>query len=142
MNKTIIGALSCAVMMGAGSAMIAAPQKYPGQPTDARVWIENRTKVEAIAVSVQDVAPDTQMNVRVQSMPAVQVTGAGANTPPVQVSGLVEQRRQRWEYETLLVRPGQDIARELNRAGGDNWEVTGSQTQNDTGMLFVLKRPR
>jgi len=78
----------------------------------------------------------------VQSMPAVQVTGAGANTPPVQVSGLVEQRRQRWEYETLLVRPGQDIARELNRAGGDNWEVTGSQTQNDTGMLFVLKRPR
>ena len=142
MNKTIIGALSCAVMVSAGSAMIAAPQKYPGQPTDARVWIENRTKTEAIAVSVQDVTPDSYMNVRVQSMPTVQVTGAGANTPPVQVAGLVENRRQRWEYETLLVRPGQDITRELNRAGGDNWEVTGSHAQNESGILFVLKRPR
>jgi hypothetical protein len=74
-------------------------------------------------------------------MPTVQVTGAGANTPPVQVAGLVESRRQRWEYQTLLVRPGQDIARELNRLGADNWEVTGSGPQNESGMLFVVKRP-
>ena len=120
----------CAAMLFAGSAMIAAPQKYPGQPTDARVWIENRTKTEAIAVSVQDVTPDAHMNVRVQSL------------PPVQISGGVERKRQQWEYRTIVVRPGQDIAAELNRAGADNWEVAGSHPQNESGMLFVLKRPR
>ena len=130
MTKRIASATACGAMLFAGSAMIAAPQKYPGQPTDARVWIENRRKTEAIAVSVQDVTPDAQMNVRVQSL------------PPVQISGGVERKRQPWEYRTIVVRPGQDIAAELNRAGAENWEVTGSHPQNESGMLFVLKRPR
>ena len=130
MMKQIAWATTCAAMLLAGSAMIAAPQKYPGQPTDARVWIENRTKTEAIAVSLQDATPDAQLNVRVQSL------------PPVQIGGGVERKRQQWEYKTILVRPGQDIASELNRAGADNWEVAGSHPQNESGMLFVLKRPR
>jgi hypothetical protein len=127
--NTPIASATAAVLL-AGSAMIAAPQKYPGQPTDARVWIENRTKTEAIAVSLQDVTPDAQVNVRVQSL------------PPVQISSGIERKRQQWEYKTILIRPGQDIASELNRAGADNWEVAGSQPQNNSGMLFVLKRPR
>jgi hypothetical protein len=129
MNMMGVGTLSAAAMMLAAS-MIAAPQKYPGQSTDARVWIENRTKMEAIAVSLQDAAPDAFVGVRVQSM------------PPVQISGGVERKRQQWEYRTIVVRPGQDIASELNRAGADNWEVTGSHPQNESGMLFVLKRPK
>ena len=139
MNNT--GAV-CAAMVLAGSAMIAAPQKYPGQPTDARVWIENRTKPDAIAVSLQDAAPDAVLHVRVDSAPPAQIAGSVPNTPPVQVAGGFERRRQRWEYQTLVVRPGQDIAAELNRAGGDSWEVAGSHTQDANGMLFVMKRPR
>jgi len=130
MMKPIVGAMSCAVMLLGDSAMIAAPQKYPGQPTDARVWIENRTKPEAISVSVQDVTPDAHMNVRVQS------------APPVQISGGIERKRQAWEYRTIVVRPGQDIAAELNHLGADNWEVTGTQPQTSAGMLFILKRPK
>ena len=63
MTKSLTGlwlAVSCGVLgvgIGAGSAMIAAPangvQRYPGQPTDARVWIENRTRPEAIASSLE-----------------------------------------------------------------------------------------
>ncbi|HEV3140098.1 MAG TPA: hypothetical protein VGY57_06260 [Vicinamibacterales bacterium] len=131
MTKAFVSAVSCGALVLAGSAIIAAPaQKYPGQPTDARVWIENRTKPDAIAISVQDAAPDAVLNVRVAAM------------PPVQIAGGVERTRQRWEYRTLLVRPGQDIAAELNRAGADNWEATGSQTQDSSGIMFVMKRPR
>jgi len=43
--------------------------------------------------------------------------------PPVAVVGGVERKRQAWQYQTLMVRPGQDIAAELN------------------GILF-MKRPR
>ena len=137
------GVVSCVALVLAGSAMIAAPaQKYPGQPTDARVWIENRTKPDAIAISVQDVAPDAVMPVRVAAIPPVQIAGSVANANPVQIAGSIERRRQRWDYQTLLVRPGQDIAAELNRAGADNWEVTGSHTQDSSGIMFVMKRPR
>ena len=132
----------CAAMVLAGSAMMAAPQKYPGQPTDARVWIENRTRPDAIAISLQDAAPDAVLHVRVAGAPPLQIAGSAPNTPPVQVAGGVERRRQRWEYQTLLIRPGQDIAAELNRAGSDNWEVTGSHTQDASGIMFVMKRPR
>ena len=143
MTRTLVCAASCGGLVLAGSVMIAAPaQKYPGQPTDARVWIENRTKPEAVAISVQDVAADTVMNVRLAAVPPVQIAGSAPNAAPVQIAGGVEHRRQRWEYQTLLVRPGQDIAAELNRAGGDSWEATGSQTQDSNGMLFVMKRPR
>jgi len=139
MNSTVaIGA----AMVLAGSAIIAAPQKYPGQPTDARVWIENRTKPDAIAISLQDAAPDAVLHVRVAAAPPLQLAGSAPNTPTVQVAGGFELRRQRWEYQTLLVHPGQDIAAELNRAGADNWEVTGSHTQDAKGIMFVMKRPR
>jgi hypothetical protein len=117
------------VLAIAGSALIAA-QKYPGQSTDARVWIENRTKPEAIAVTLQDVAPDTVMTVHAASL------------PPVQIAGGVERRRQRWEYAVVVVKPGQDIPAELNRAGADSWEAVGSPLQDSAGMTFVLKRPK
>ncbi|HYM24873.1 MAG TPA: hypothetical protein VEU08_16770 [Vicinamibacterales bacterium] len=139
MRKWFVCGLAVGALGFAGSAMIAAPaQKYPGQPTDARVWIENRTKPEAIAISVQDVASDAYMNVRVTSMPPVTIE----KMPAVTVAGGVERRRQAWQYQTLLVRPGQDIAAELNRAGSDSWEATGSQTQDSNGILFIMKRPK
>ena len=142
MTRTLLGGLTVGALVFAGSAIIAAPaQKYPGQPTDARVWIENRTKPEAIAISVQDVAQDANMNVRVTAMPPVTPVSI-AKMPSVTVDGGVERKRQAWQYQTLMVRPGQDIAAELNRAGGENWEVTGSQTQDANGILFIMKRPR
>jgi hypothetical protein len=146
MTRMVAGALTaawCGVAIVAGSAFTAAPaQRYPGEPTQAKVWIENRSRTEAIPISVQDIGSDTVMNVRVMSTPPVQVAGSVANASPVTIAGSVDHRRQRWEYQVLVIRPGQDVAAELNRAGADSWETSGSATQDATGMTFVMKRPR
>jgi len=127
---TKAGTSAFGAMLVAGSVITAPAQRYPGQPTDAKVWIQNRAKTEAIPISVQDISVDTPLNVRV------------AGLTPVQVVGGVELKRQRWEYQTVLIRPGQDIAAELNRAGSDSWETTSWHTQDSSGILFVMKRPR
>ena len=62
MRATLACGLSLCGLMTAGGAMLAAPGQYtqrPGEMTEARVWIQNRARADAVAVTVQDVAPDT-----------------------------------------------------------------------------------
>jgi len=47
MIRVSVGA---AVLAAAGSAIAAAPQQYPGQMTQARVWVQNRPG-EAVPVA-------------------------------------------------------------------------------------------
>lgn len=130
MTKMFALLLSCGALLAARSAVLAPAQSYPGQPTQAKVWIQNHGKSEAVPVSLQEITADTPLR--------VQVTG----TPTVQIGGDVELRRQTWQYSRLVVGPGQDAIVELNKAGAEGWETTGLQLSEPRGTAFVLKRPR
>ena len=66
MKSKLACGLSLCGLMTAGGAMLAAPgqtTQRPGEMTEARVWVQNRAKDAAVAVTVQDVAPDATMHV-------------------------------------------------------------------------------
>ncbi len=114
------------------AAFVSSDQSYPGQPTQAKVWIQNHGRAEVVPVSVQEVAGDAQLKVQV------------AGTPAVAVNGVVDMRqaRQTWQYARLIVGPDQDPIVELNKVGADGWETTGLQLAEPRGTAFVLKRAR
>jgi hypothetical protein len=129
------------VVLTAGGAMLAAPwqdrqdrQDRPGQITQAKVWVENRGRSEAIPVILQDVTTPMPLGVQVIGTPTVAIAPAS----------IVQARlvRQPWEYRTVIVPPGQDVASVLSNAGADGWETSGVQWPNPSGNLIVLKRPR
>lgn len=114
----------------ASGAIVAAPgQDRPGQITQAKVFVENRGRADAIPVVVQDVA-------------SVQVTG----TPTVAISpattASVRVVRQPWEYRTASFKAGDDLAMVLEGAGRDGWEATGVQYTSPAGITILLKRPK
>ncbi|PYQ69474.1 MAG: hypothetical protein DMG04_28015 [Acidobacteria bacterium] len=116
----------------ATAALVTADQTYPGQPTQAKVWIQNHGRSEVVPVSLQEAASDTQLK--------VQVSG----TPNVQIVNGVDARlvRQTWQYSRVVIGSGQDPIVELNKAGADGWETTGLQLTESRGVAYVLKRPR
>ena len=64
--KPIVSALACVFVVG-GTAMLAAPDQtpQPGQMTQARVWIQNRGRGEAVPISLQEATLDTPLRVRI-----------------------------------------------------------------------------
>ena len=118
-----------------GAALLAAPgQAYPGQPTRANVWIQNRVKAEAVPVIIQNGDGDPPVRVQVAVLPAVTL-----------IPGTVVQARvlrQTWEYRDLMVPAGQSAIGPLNAAGLEGWEPITSPVQSPDGMRWVLKRMR
>jgi len=118
--------------------MLAAPgqagQDRPGLLTQAKVWVENRGRSEAVPVILQEVITPTPIGVQVFGTPTVAIAQAS----------MVQARlvRQPWEYRTINVLPGQDAATVLSNAGADGWETSGLQLPSPSGNLIVLKRPR
>jgi hypothetical protein len=135
MKKMLVRVLAGAAAVGALSTLVAAlGQDRPGQISQARVWIENRTKEDAIAVSIQDVASGNPMRVQLAGTPSVAIAP----------STVVEVRagRQQWDYRTLNVPSNQDPSSLMQSAGADSWEATGLQFAVQGGTVIVLKRPR
>jgi hypothetical protein len=134
--KVLLYVLTGALVLGALSTLVVAlgqGQDRPGQISQARVWIENRTKEDAIAVSIQDVASGNPMRVQIAGTPSV------ALAP----SSLVETRagRQQWDYRTLNVPSGQDPSLTLQSAGADSWETTavpGARRHRDRAQTAPL----
>jgi hypothetical protein len=85
-------------------------------------------------VALQDAAMSTPLGVQIVGTPTVAVTP----TTVVQVRMI----RQAWEYRTVRIATGQDIAGALSSPGADGWEATGVQSADPAGMVVVLKRPR
>ena len=144
MTRRIVVAASVSVAFVAGSAMLAAPgqgTRTPGQPTDGRVWIENRGRNEAIPVTAQEPLPVVVQNVATASLP-VRLAGASPNMPPPPVA--VQSAQQPWDYRTIAV-PGnadaQAVTKLLAGEGGAGYELAG-QLPAASGTLLVLKRPR
>jgi len=126
-TKAIVGFVVTAALLAGGAAGLAAPaQEYPGQPTKALVWVQNREAGDAIPVFIQGSA-------------LVQST-------PVEVSALpiVEARivRQAWEYREVTVPAGQSLVALLTEAGEAGWEATGVQVPSNGASVLLLKRPR
>lgn len=138
MRTTIASVLFGCALATAGSATIAAPdQEYPtrpGEPTRAKVWVQNRGKAEAIPVAIEAMDPAAPLSVQVIGVPIVTMSAATV----VQAKLL----RQPWEYRIVAIAPGQDAANALASAGVDGWEATGVQLPAASGTSLLLKRPR
>ena len=122
-----------AVCVGAGS-IVAALQQRPGEPTQARVWVQNREAHERIPVSVRDVGSDVTFRVQVTNSPPVQLT-AGTTVS-------TRDAIQAIEYRAVLIPGGADPAAALRAAGAEGWDTTGLMFPAAGGTQVLLKRPR
>ena len=111
--------VSAAIVGARGQATVR-----PGEPTQARVWIENRAPGEAIPVVVQSVPSP----LRVQLDPATVV--------------LTSASRQIWEYRSIPLASGADPARGLAAVGAEGWEAVGVLQSGAAGTTVLMKRPR
>ena len=128
------------VVLTLGGALLAAPgkeaqgQDRPGQISQAKVWVENRGRNEAVPVILQEVMTPTPLGVQVIGTPTVTI--APATTVQARLV------RQQWEYRTINTPSGPDAAGVLSAAGADGWEATGIVLSNQSGSPVVVKRPR
>lgn len=137
MTKTIGCVISvCLFATMGGDARTASAQDstpQPGQPTQNRVWVQNRS-TEAVPVSIQQLSVDAPpLRVEVIGIPTVAI---GAMTGPAR-SG-----RQVWEYQSVTIPTGQNPSALLNAAGAEGWETTGVVVPVRGGTLVVVKRPQ
>jgi hypothetical protein len=138
MRKILSWGLAASLLAAGGGALFAmSPQDgtlTPGQPTQARVWIQNRGEREAVPVSIQNTA----------SAPPLRVELAGAPVVTLGSASVVQTRttRQLWEYQDLRIGAGQNPSNILNGAGADGWETTGVAITTQGGTIVVMKRPR
>jgi hypothetical protein len=121
----------------AGTAILAAPDQTarPGQMTDARVWIQNRGRSEAVPIDLRDVNLEAPLRVQVMNAEA-----------PISNSNAVQVRevRRQWDYETMPIAADAigTLPALLNARGANGWETTGIAFSTAAGTTLLLKRPR
>ena len=137
MRTVVISLIAAAVVIAFRSAMLAAPQQttqYPGQMTEAHVWIQNRAKTDAVGVTLQDAANDvTPLRVRV-----VNAQNGVVFDEPVRT----RLAPQPWEYSIVPVPAAANALNTLQGLGGQGWEVTGGFNAANGAAMLLLKRPR
>jgi hypothetical protein len=135
--KPMSVAVACAIFV-VSSAMRASPDQTtqtPGQMTQARVWIENRGKEEAVPVTLQESELDAPLRVRVVNAQA----NPGVDDP---VYVRVVRQPRVWQYQTVIVKPGENLATALSAAGTAGWETTGIALSTAEGTTILMKRLR
>jgi hypothetical protein len=142
--RKIVLAAACALAVIVGAAATTAALQttaqpgqttaQPGQMTQARVWVQNRGREEAVAVDLRDVNLTRPLAVHVVSGES----GSGGVTDALQTRAA----RQLWDYDTAVIRPGTDIAPALNERGNAGWEAVGMVNGAAGGVTILLKRPR
>jgi hypothetical protein len=136
MRTVVMSALAAALVVG-GSTMRAAPdQTRPGEMTEAKVWIQNRSRGEAIPVNLR--------NVELEAPLRVQVANGDANPHSVRLVGQtrVQLLKQEWEYDTLVIVAGASPVQALKSLGLAGWETTGVAWMEGAQTTLLLKRPR
>ena len=135
-GKTLVSLFLGAAAAGFAMRAVIAQDytTYPGQPTQGKVWIQNRGDAEAIPVTVQGGSPAQPLRVFV------------VGTPPMTLGSdsIIQSRagRQQWEYQSVAIPRGQDPALMLNSAGGEGWEAVGITLNDQERTLVVMKRPK
>ena len=109
------------------------PQEgIPGRGTQARMYVMNRDRSEAIPVVVVSTEP-------------VRATIAGTATVRLDPESIANIRaisgRQPWEYRTVQV-GANDPTSLLNGAGADGWELAATLPGPGGTTHVVFKRPR
>ena len=130
MNSRMTFVLFAISLLTTGSMMVAAPgQDYtgrPGDPTQAKVWIQN-----------------TPLSVEIQNVPRVEVSGVPTVTLSAGTVVQAKLARQFWEYRVITIASPQDAATALGTPGADGWETTGIQfPPSASGTSLLLKRLR
>jgi len=137
MRTIVISMIAVGALIAFRSAMLAAPQQtaqYPGQMTEAHIWVQNRTKNDAVAVSLQDAAHDvTALRVRV-----VNSQNAPGFDDPIRVRAVAVP----WDYQIVPVPAAANALNALTGLGSQGWEVTGGFTAANGTAMLLLKRPR
>ena len=145
-SKPISVAVVCAIFV-VSSRMIASPgqtqpmgtpqpgTQQPGQMTQARVWIENRTREEAVPITIQGSALDTPLRVRVMNAQ----NPSGADEP---VIVRIARQPRVWQYQTIIVKPEVNLGTALTDAGAAGWETTGIWLAGAGGTTILLKKLR
>lgn len=132
--RAIASVLGVGVLLLGGSAMLAAPdQTQPGQMTQARVWVMNSGRTEAVPVNLRDVTLDRPLRVLV----ANGESGTGSTS-----SLRVQLVPSVWDYRSITVKAAEDAGRALNQAGAEGWETTGIAWPAADGTTLLMKRPR
>jgi hypothetical protein len=138
MQAETIARVSAFALVIAGTSILAAPQqttRTPGQMTEAHVWVQNHGRAEAVPVELRDVNLDAPLKVQVINGEPAFV--AAANPLPVR------EVRRLWDYESITVKPTEDVTVRLNARGAVGWETTGIWSVNAEGATtLLLKRPR
>jgi len=94
----------------------------PGEPTLARVWVENRAPNEAVPVVVESLP--SPLTVRVDGV--------------VRTAATV----QNWSYRTAQFPPGA-AGENLNAPyGNEGWEAVGVVQTGANGATILFKKPR
>jgi hypothetical protein len=121
-----------ALFVATAAALVAAAQTIrPGQMTEARVWVQNRGRSEALPVDIREVNTDHPFKVEV-------VNGEPLSPRPVSVV----MARPSWEYKTMVINDAAQAVRLLNAEGQAGWETTGVSLVNPDGTTVILKRLR
>ena len=135
MNKTVwSGLVACLLILGAAAAVATSAQDgtlQPGQPTQARVWIQNQGQEEAVPVRIETTAQP--LRVDLTTIPTVTIAAG--------TSLLTRAARQPWEYRAVRIAAGQNLDNVLNAAGADGWEATGTAITDQSGTIVIMKRP-
>ena len=122
MNKTVVTIATAALMCGV--VVVAETVQQPGQPTQSRVWIENRGEAQAVPVAL---------------VPGAHVALNGPVTLDPSTAVGSHAVRQAWDYETLAVSAGSD-ASALRAAGAQGWEAVGVLSPAPN-VVLLMKRP-
>jgi hypothetical protein len=133
--RPFVVSLATAGTLAALASPLVSPlgQTYPGQATQARVWIQNRGHDQAVPVDLRDANMNTPLRVQVvNGDPATRVTNAA----------LVRLGRQQWEYATVRMDDVAQAGQILNERGTDGWETTGIAWTSGSTTTLLLKRPR
>ena len=137
MRTIVISVIAVTALVTFRSVMLAAPEQqtaqYPGQMTEARVYIQNRARGEAVAVTLQDVASDlAPLSVRLVNPPNL------ATAEPLRVREVAKP----WEYQVVPVPAAANAMTTLTNLGAQGWEVTGGFNAANGAAMLLLKRPR
>jgi hypothetical protein len=142
-HSLLIVSLVLASVAGSVALVAARQQATPGM-SPARFWINNRTRDEAIPVSIANVDPKApNVPVQINGVAFVDFTDRAratlnelqSRTQPVVLA------HQQWEYREMRFTVDDDRVTQLNQAGTQGWEVTGTSALGDR-LIVLLKRPR
>ncbi len=131
-RAVLTAAILVSVLTASDVAARGQSTQRPGDPTQARVFVDNRAPNEAVPVLVQSIAT-----------PVVVQSGSTPLTAHLDSASLVQTvaARQTWQYRTMTLQAAA-AGESLNPVGTDGWEAVAVLQSGPSGSTILFKRPR